>query len=102
MIRHALVHATGLALMALAATTVEGEALPGCGPRDAMLEELARGWGESRRAAGLASGALVELFANPDTGSWTLTATTAAGRTCLLASGEAFSAHDAPPPGRDG
>ena len=32
----------------------------------------------------------MEVFASPETGTWTITVTTAAGMTCLVASGQAF------------
>lgn len=102
MIRHFLVHAAGLALLVLAATAVEGDPARPCGPRDAVIAQITEARGESRRAAGLAAGVLVELFADAGTGRWTLTATTAEGRTCLLATGAGFAAFPAPPAGREG
>jgi len=52
---------------------------------------LADRFGESRQSIGLAANnAVVEVFANLDTGTWTVTVTIAGGATCLLASGEAF------------
>ncbi|SIO41061.1 hypothetical protein SAMN05444722_1965 [Rhodovulum sp. ES.010] len=64
-----------------------------CGPRGAVLDILAERYGESRQAAGLAANnAVVELFANLQTGTWTITGTTPAGVTCLIASGEAYEA----------
>lgn len=62
-----------------------------CGPRDDVIELLADRYGEARQAMGLAANnAVVELFANPDTGTWTITGTLASGVTCLIASGEAY------------
>lgn len=102
MIRHFLVHAAGLSLLVLAATTVEGAPALRCGPRDAVIAQIVEARGESRRAAGLAAGMLVELFADEETGRWTLTATTPQGRTCRLAAGAGFAAFPAPPAGREG
>lgn len=44
-----------------------------------------------------ASGALMELWANRETGTWTLTATNPAGLTCVIGSGDAFDMAPAPP-----
>jgi hypothetical protein len=41
----------------------------------------------------------MELHANDETGSWTITATTAAGLTCLVAAGGAFATLPAAVPG---
>lgn len=66
-----------------------------CGPRDAVVALLADRYGESRQALGLAANnAMVELFANAESGTWTITGTTASGTTCLIASGEAFQPLD--------
>lgn len=86
-----------LALPALAPapTDAQSHAQPGhqCGPYDAVVALLADHYGESRQAMGLAANnAVVELFANAETGTWTITGTTASGMTCLIASGEAYEA----------
>jgi len=81
--------ALAAALAALApAASAQGS---NCGPRDAVVSHLADRFGESRQSIGLAANnAVVEVFANLDTGTWTVTVTIAGGATCLLASGEAF------------
>lgn len=62
-----------------------------CGPRDGILGQLRNRYGESRQAMGLAgNNAVVEIFANTRTGTWTVTGTFADGLTCLIASGEAY------------
>ncbi|WP_170222762.1 hypothetical protein [Marimonas lutisalis] len=64
---------------------------PNCAPRDRVVQRLADGYGESRQAIGLgANNAVIEVFASPDNGTWTITVTTANGITCLVASGQAF------------
>ncbi len=64
-----------------------------CAPRERVLERLARSYGETRQSVGLgANNAMVEVFASPDSGTWTILVTTAEGITCLVASGEAFEA----------
>lgn len=64
-----------------------------CADRDKVIERLASGYGESRQSIGLgANNAVVEVYASPDTGTWTITVTTPGGQTCLVASGQAFEA----------
>jgi hypothetical protein len=64
-----------------------------CGPRDAVVERLATGYGENRRSLGLAANnAVIEVFASAETGSWTITVTLPNGLMCLLASGQDFEA----------
>ena len=83
----------GLATLALAAQEAIGETSQFCGPRDAVVQRLADGYGETRRAIGLGSdNAMVEIFASDDSGSWTITVTDPQGTTCLVASGQAFQA----------
>jgi hypothetical protein len=94
--RELVIHATGLGLIALAAATAasiaEGQQAPPCGPRAEVLAQLKSRFGESRRAVGLSGDeVLMELHANDETGSWTITTTTAAGLTCLVAAGGAFA-----------
>lgn len=62
-----------------------------CAPRDVVVERLAERFGETRQSMGLgANNALVEIFASPTSGTWTITVTSAHGITCLVASGQAF------------
>ncbi|WP_083481033.1 hypothetical protein [Jannaschia donghaensis] len=62
-----------------------------CGPRADVLERLSAGYGETRRGIGLGSkNRVVEVFASPETGSWTVTVTLPDGRTCLVASGQSW------------
>lgn len=83
--------AAGMA-MAMGATASDAQTR-NCGPRDAVVERLAAGYGETRQSIGLgANNQVVEVFASSDTGTWTITVTTTAGLTCLVASGQAFEA----------
>ncbi|MFC3117874.1 hypothetical protein [Jhaorihella thermophila] len=94
----------GLGLMVLAATQLRAEGMRDCAPRAQVVERLAAAYGEVPHSIGLtAQGVVVELFASELTGTWTITATRADGRTCLVASGEAFDtiARPAPIPGLD-
>jgi hypothetical protein len=62
-----------------------------CGQRDAVLAQLRDGFGEERRAIGLAPrNRIVEVFASDETGSWTITVTSVEGITCLLAAGQHY------------
>lgn len=64
-----------------------------CGPRDAVLAHLAGKYRETRQSVGLAANSMVmEVFASRETGSWTITVTSAQGVTCLVASGQGFEA----------
>lgn len=61
-----------------------------CSERGKFLERLASGYEEAPVAMGLASnGSVVEVLAS-DGGSWTIIVTTLAGRSCVVASGEAW------------
>lgn len=62
-----------------------------CGPREAVVDRLAEGYGETRQSMGLgANNSVVEVFASNETGTWTITVTTPNGLTCLVASGQSF------------
>ncbi|MBT9384809.1 hypothetical protein KM176_13145 [Pseudooceanicola sp. CBS1P-1] len=74
---------------------------PPCAPRAVVIDRLHTAFGETPRSVGLgANNAMVELFASDESGTWTITATSPDGMTCLLASGEAYAAL-LPPPGED-
>jgi len=75
-----------------------------CAPREVVVDRLADRFGETRHSMGLgANNAMVEVFASPISGTWTITVTTAQGITCLVASGQAFEtlAKGVPPNGSD-
>jgi hypothetical protein len=83
----------GLAGVILAAQIARAE--PQCGPRDAVLRLLTDRYGETRRSIGLGGDATVmELHANTETGTWTITLTTTDGVTCLVAAGKGFETLD--------
>lgn len=87
-----------------AATMVDAQGAQNCAPRDMVVERLAAKYGETRQSMGLGSNnAVMEVFASLETGSWTITVTTAQGLTCLVASGQAFEelAEALPPKGDD-
>uniref|UniRef100_A0AAU7VGI1 Lipoprotein n=1 Tax=Dinoroseobacter phage vB_DshS_R26L TaxID=3161158 RepID=A0AAU7VGI1_9CAUD len=62
-----------------------------CAPRDMVVERLNEKYSETRQSIGLAANnAVVETWASLESGTWTITVTTANGMTCLVASGQAF------------
>jgi hypothetical protein len=87
-------------LLALFAASPAGAV---CADREAMAGRLAAGWHETRQSVGLsASGAVLETYANPETGTWTITMTTPGGPTCIVAAGEAWEADEPAPKGELG
>lgn len=88
-IRTAFLAAVGITL--IAGTAAQAQNLRNCGPRQAVVDRLASGYGETRQSMGLGSNnSVVEVFASAETGTWTITVTTPNGLTCLVASGQAF------------
>ncbi len=81
-----------LTLALFLATPAAAQSLP-CGPRAQVLDRLAQ-LHQTRRAMGQAGHAVMELFAAPETETWTLTVTLRDGRMCLLAQGTGFSLRD--------
>lgn len=64
-----------------------------CGPRDAVLAQLAGKYAETRRSIGRAGDqAVMEVFASASTGTWTILVTLPNGASCLVASGDGFEA----------
>ena len=79
----------------LLASTAVAQPRGACGDRTQMVAHLASRYGEIRTGAGLgANNMLVEVFASPDTGSWTILATLPDGRSCMVAAGQHWT--DAP------
>ena len=82
-----------LAILATSASPALAEGRPQCASRDAVVAQLATGYGETRRNIGLAgSNAVMEMFASDATGTWTITITLPNGITCLVAAGQSFEA----------
>ncbi|QJF52451.1 MULTISPECIES: hypothetical protein [Roseobacter] len=79
------------ALWITSVTDASAQNTRNCGPREAVVDRLAQGYGESRQSMGLgANNAVIEVFASDETGTWTITVTTPNGLTCLVASGQSF------------
>lgn len=72
----------GVAVMAQEAT---------CHPRDGIVTQLQDRYGEAQQGAGLTqAGRVVEIWANPETGTWTILVTRPNGVSCAVAAGEAW------------
>ena len=88
-LRNAILAATA-ALTAIGGTA---DAQMVCGKRDAIVAQLERKYGETRRSVGLQQDrAVVEVYASDETGSWTILVTDTDGKSCLMAAGDAFEA----------
>lgn len=65
-----------------------------CAPRVQVVERLTSQYGENVVGLGLSSAGVMELFANEDSGSWTVVLTTPVGITCHVGSGEGYERID--------
>jgi hypothetical protein len=87
-----LFKAVAAAAFVFAAWPSHSQSMP-CGSRDAIVERLGSKYGEQRVATGLSGSAtMMEVFANEETGSWTILITHPDGQSCLVSAGEHFSA----------
>lgn len=86
--------AAALALCIAAPVWAQGQ---NCAPRDAITKVLSEQHGESVQTRGLAeNGAMVETWANAETGTWTAIVSLPNGMACLAAHGQAFSLVESP------
>ena len=68
-----------------------------CGPREQGVEYLRSQYGETVQGLGMdAAGTVVEVWANLTSGTWTITASTAAGLLCVIGSGDNYVAVNEP------
>ncbi len=66
-----------------------------CAAYEIVIAQLADKYGERRQSIGLSgSGQVVEMFASPETGSWTIIVTRPSGISCLIAAGQNFERVD--------
>jgi len=81
-----------LALVASLLFAVPASAQQGnCNTHQEVMVRLAEKYGETRQGIGLAqNGAMLEVYASPETGTWTITVTLPGGPTCIVASGESW------------
>lgn len=92
-------------LCALAAVLVSSGSLAAspCGVRAEIVAGLGQRYGEETVAIGLTSeGALLEVLASGDGGTWTIIQTAPSGLACMLAAGESWQPRGAPPGAADG
>jgi len=81
----------GVGLVLLGATQGRGESREqsNCADHGEIVSQLAEKYGETRQFMALTfARQVVELFASPDTGTWTLTITFPSGETCLIGAGD--------------
>lgn len=72
----------------MAGTSPAAHAQTVCAPRDTVVERLSGSYGEGLAAGGLRSAEQVlEVWASPETGTWTVLVTRADGVSCVMASG---------------
>lgn len=89
--RGAIIILAVLGLIVLALKAIPANAAV-CLLRADLVERLAKKYGETQRAVGKVSDqVVVEVFTSV-TGVWTILATTADGRSCLLVAGEGWQA----------
>ena len=75
-------------ILILLLTPVPAVAQSACLPHGKMVDLLDGRYSEQRVSAGLETGGrLIELFATPDRGTWTLVMSTPDGVTCVIAAG---------------
>ncbi|NKX44083.1 hypothetical protein [Roseicyclus persicicus] len=104
-----MIQARNFLLAGLAAGTLLGTAGAGqaqqahtmiCGQREHVVGTLEARFGEQVRSMGLApQNRIVEVFVSEETGSWTITVTSADGTTCLMASGQHYESFAPVPAG---
>ncbi|WP_439150816.1 hypothetical protein [Sulfitobacter sp.] len=89
---------------ALLALPVGVSAQVQCAPHEVITGVLAEAFGETRQGLGvMQDGPVMELFANDETGTWTVTVTEPGNLTCIVAGGEAWTETNEhlPPAGED-
>lgn len=66
--------------------------LTDCGSSQEVYGDLMNSWGESRRARALSeeTNNLIEVFVNPDSGTWSLLITNANNESCFLSAGNNY------------
>jgi len=81
-------------LFGMAATAPPAHA-QSCAPRDRIVERLADTFGEGLAAGGLQSAQqVIEVWAAPETGTWTVLVSRADGIACVLATGTNWHQQD--------
>jgi len=86
-------------LMALMASS--GAAQNACGPYTRLAMQLDMKYGESIRLRGTTTTTVMEIWANPETRSWTILERFADGTSCIRANGENLVTFEPEIPGVD-
>ena len=82
---------TRFAAAVTAAFSFPAHAAPPCGPHAEVAAELMERFGEERAGRGITNdGVLLEIYADPDDGSWTIVMTQPSGLACLVLAGEGW------------
>jgi len=83
-----------ITLAALIALPTASHSAPKCGPRDEAVKILKDRYGETQQYVGLTEdgSAVIEMYANRETSTWSLMVVGPTGKTCLMASGQGFYA----------
>ena len=90
-----------VAALALSASFASAQT-PKCAAREAILGALADQYDEDLHGAGLTGESIIsELFVNPETGTWTLLASNAAGMSCVISAGTNWISITPEAPGDD-
>lgn len=96
LLKTAIVAPLGAMTLFLSADNAQAQQMV-CGKRDAIIDQLKGKYGETARVMGFSQGAgVVEVYANDESGSWTILVTNPSGTSCLMAAGEAFETVDLP------
>ncbi len=78
--------------LAAVAPPAFAEGAPQCGAREDVVKLLRDKHGEAVTGAGLSGeNAVIEIWASPQSGTWTILMTRTDGLTCLMAAGEAWT-----------
>tara|TARA_R110002051_G_scaffold136488_5_gene209146 strand:+ start:895 stop:1212 length:318 start_codon:yes stop_codon:yes gene_type:complete len=97
--RNFFVLSLGIGAMLLATYTAQAQTATTCGDHATIVARLASQFGERRMGMGLSGpNSVLEIFASDETGTWSITITSAGGPTCLVAAGQSYQAMDDPLP----
>jgi hypothetical protein len=88
MINTVTIRALAFTSAACLLTATSSMAAASCAPRDKLVDRLTSGYGEALAGGGLQSATrVIEVWAAPETGTWTVVVTQANGLACIMASG---------------
>lgn len=79
------------AVMISVSLTTTAYAQMQCGPRKFITDQLKQKFHESSGGLGLSNGILFEIWAAPDTGTFTILTTTPRNISCIVAAGKNWS-----------